>query len=837
MGSYNTPDIEQNRMFGWRVHLCTIALDQAADEAAARAWLLDHGCVILAQSSDPLEVKLVAAQSCDLCILILGPTFGLRDPLSSFSHAELEVSAAADIHPDKVLVFEQSDAEHTDSPEQCEFLRRMRDFALGTFERPYRTLDDLRAALDEALVSWRLPRSRETAAPRVVPPGAIMISSTSQLHRERAVVHAALREHAFPVIDYLHEPSEPVPPVDRVLSWARECRALVLILGADYGSISPLDGLGITELEFVTALGAQRPVLTLIRGDADTTSNEDQRQFVERVRRFVPASRILPFADNEALQRQLEAALSLFAHELAPVPLAAVPTSDQLRWYRRQVQRWLGSLPHPAQPQGMPLEQVYVSLGAGLAPSTGEARDGESRPSAAPLEVDDALARFPRLVLQGDPGAGKTVALRWCAISADHAVLPVYVRLGAYARALERGSVTSLEEYLHQEERRLVLGAWDSQGLWVPMLRTGRGVVLLDGLDEVSAATQDVIAGLTRESLRQRVVRDILAFAAQLPATTPIVIASCTLDDGGSGLVSTFTMLHMQALTPPQQRQLVLQWLHTAHPDDPLTATGTTQRVLELLQTQQRLRSWATTPLMLSLLTALVDTGGDAQARELTSKAAVLRRAVRLLLGQWGTLATREDNGPLARRRLGGRHLWPKELLLLHLAWTTFAAGRRELLTVEDVWVAWQTLPPQAQAMCAEAVVLEELSREDGFLPQVGEGEYTFYHPIFQEYLAAAWIAAVSAQERESQIARKRLSAGWEETTQLLVGELDRLRCAGDTDVVVRTLIVADRQPLPARLWSDPLHLSLRRAARAHGGRVGVNTHSQLGDLLAEAWS
>src|SRR5712671_1569791 len=83
-----------------RAHICTLTDRQRQDgyEAALQAVLRAHGFALGAAATDPLPRKLEAARKSHLCVLLLGPDFGPRDPLSSFSDTELEASAARD-HP------------------------------------------------------------------------------------------------------------------------------------------------------------------------------------------------------------------------------------------------------------------------------------------------------------------------------------------------------------------------------------------------------------------------------------------------------------------------------------------------------------------------------------------------------------------------------------------------------------------------------------------------------------------------------------------------------------------------------------------------------------------
>src|SRR5438105_3159352 len=84
-----------------------MAPSQKEYEEALRDWFTRHGYHLQACSQDPLPTKLQAARSCHLCLLVLGQEFGPQDPLSSFSHAELEASAACDDFSGSLFVVAQ----------------------------------------------------------------------------------------------------------------------------------------------------------------------------------------------------------------------------------------------------------------------------------------------------------------------------------------------------------------------------------------------------------------------------------------------------------------------------------------------------------------------------------------------------------------------------------------------------------------------------------------------------------------------------------------------------------------------------------------------------------
>jgi len=841
-------------------HICTMTRGQRPYEAAVRNWLLEQGYSILTSSDDPLEVKLRSARSCDMCLLILGPEFGPREPLSSFSHTELEAAAASDSAYGRLFCVAQKEVADLArpasplAPEQLEFIRRMTAFVGGYYIDPdaAKSPAHLVSLLPRLIEKWR-PLVQRAPLDPIVNPAATMISSIGALHDERGILRRVLDERGIAIIDYQRTTSEPVAPRDWVVESARQCRALLLILGPKYGSEPPIEGLGATELEFVIAYQAQRPILAFIRDDAPDPLNPtsvddaDERQFIDRVRQLLPAQWISAFGSAEALAAQVRKGLDLLALGQAVVHGAVVASDTQRRWYRRQLSRWLGKTPHLTQPGGMPLNRVYVSLqtrrmeplaSTGSGGNGGDddqrafARDEGRVPAeqaSRSIDVETALQRFPRLVLQGNPGSGKTVALKWYAITAPANVTPIYIRLASYARARREGRTPSLREFIEHEERRFTLTRDDARSTWMQAIAAGQAMLLLDALDEAPNVAADPTTG-GGATLQGQVRADILSLAATTPLTTPIVVTTRSAGFDPRALEPAFTVTEVQPLDTSQQRQLIGQWLRASRPRSLSETNAITQTILETLQRETHLNAWAQTPLTLTLLTALADAsdsslGSDADTQALTL-ARVFRHALRLLLGQWGAL----DQRP------GGRYLEAKERLLLALARASLEGPRQELFSRADIVRASKAIFPSAEEDVGEAL-LNELSGVDGFLVAFGEDEYTFYHPMFQEYLGATWLGSLPAQERDDLVRRRRLDARWEEALVFLVSELDRLETNNGADHVVQTLVHADAQPIHNHRWSDPTHRALRLASRCQGSRADAQAINEAGQQVAQAWA
>lgn len=818
-------------------HICTLTERQRrlGYEAALRASLRAHGFTVAAAATDQLPGKLEAAGKSHLCVLLLGPDLGPRDPLSSFSDTELEVSAARDHPQTQVLVFAEQAAGRSLIPEQQEFIDRMSHFMLGEFRTaPVSTPGELLSQLEQALAGWQPAQPQPVPAAPPVRSDSVLISSTSDdtMRARRALAGAVLRDRNLPFVDYLLEPSQHVPPIDLVTTWARECRLLLLILGQRYGYVSPVDGLGATELEFVSALGARRPILAFIGQDATETSDLDQRQFAERVQALLPGENVVQFTSSEEFSRLVHRQLARFEAGLVPVADGAPVISSQQahRWYRRQTRRWLGVIPHLTQPQGMPLADTFVSLET-LAQEEPGAADPRrvfsddrgdqthySLRTIIPVDVDDALQRYSRLVLRGDPGAGKSMTLRWYAINAPDDITPIFVRLAGYSAALQRGEVASLLEYVHREEQRLVLSAPGEPSRWSQALRAGTARLLLDALDEVPLP------------LQQQIASEIDDLATELSGATRIVVTT-RIAGFPAKLGDQFVVTQVQPLRRDQQRQLAEKWFLAARggqPDGATLAQARTQRLMSWLGREPQVAEWARVPLLMTFLAALFDTPGE-QEELPTTKAMLYRRVFRLMLTRWSAL----------NLRALGRHLWLKELVMLELARRNVLHGQAEVITLEDLEQAMGTVAREYHResdVPAAAALLDELTEQDGVLTRLGSGLFAFQHPTLQEYLAASLVAALPRDERMAQLTRKRLHARWEEVTQFCVSELDRLRHHEEADEVIRRLIRADAQQVSPYSWRDPLRLALVRAARCQGGRAMEHARTDLTMHLISAW-
>ena len=232
----------------------------------------------------------------------------------------------------------------------------------------------------------------------------------------------------------------------------------------------------------------------------------------------------------------------------------------------------------------LPLAEVYVSLN--VAPSGGgwieepcdvmdEGSLRERAERAERLSVEDVLREEPRLVVLGDPGAGKTTFLRYVALAlaeGEQAAqerlglsgewLPVYLPLAAYNEALQKERVSLEDHVLHYWDTR----SFDRPGmdqLVAQALWAGQVLLLLDGLDEVGSRAD-----------RLAVARQVEAWVNSYGSRgNRVVVSSRVVGYDEAPLACDFRAFTLSPFGPEEIERFAHQWCVAhqkwADPDQP----------------------------------------------------------------------------------------------------------------------------------------------------------------------------------------------------------------------------------------------------------------------------
>ena len=171
------------------------------------------------------------------------------------------------------------------------------------------------------------------------------------------------------------------------------------------------------------------------------------------------------------------------------------------------------------------------------------------------MRAETALTRSSRLLLRGQAGSGKSTLLRWIAVTVARGGLsgdladwnrrvPLLVKLRSYADR----DLPSQEDLIVSPLRGFAPRLWVHR-----VLQDGRGVLLVDGVDELPASRR----GLVRKWLQ--------GLLTEYPGMRVIVTSRPAAADARWLTAESFSAVMLEPMTPVHLRELVRQWHVAAH--------------------------------------------------------------------------------------------------------------------------------------------------------------------------------------------------------------------------------------------------------------------------------
>ncbi|MBD1905793.1 NACHT domain-containing NTPase [Funiculus sociatus GB2-A5] len=359
-----------------------------------------------------------------------------------------------------------------------------------------------------------------------------------------------------------------------------------------------------------------------------------------------------------------------------------------------------------------------------------------------------AVEKYPKLMILGKPGAGKTTFLKYLAqcnqgkFQADR--VPISVTLKDFAEAANK---PGLLEYITQQfagygvvETRVIASLQN-------VIECGRALILLDGLDEV------------REEDNKRVLKEIRDLSDQYRDNHFVITCRIAAREY---TFEKFTEVEVADFDSQQIATFVTNWFKNK--------AVKAETFIERLEENERINELAASPLLLTLLCLAFEESGDFPA----NRSELYKEGLDALMKKWD--AKRGIQRDQVYKKLSVQR---KEDLLSKIALTTFDQGDyffKQKVAEQYITDYIRNLPdanadPEALQLDSE-VVLRSIEYQHGLLVERAKGIYSFSHLTFHEYFTAREIVFGTQPLEErlqnlvSHIAEKR----WREVFLLAVG-------------------------------------------------------------------
>jgi hypothetical protein len=416
------------------------------------------------------------------------------------------------------------------------------------------------------------------------------------------------------------------------------------------------------------------------------------------------------------------------------------------------------------------------------------------------LHADEVIHAFPRLVILGCPGAGKTTFMQYSAVMTARGsyfqgeCLPIFIRLPEFASAMEVDPQITFLAWI--KARFESHGGFDFR----EMLRdwaedsSRQLLFLLDGLDEVPD-----------EDSRNRLVETTRRFMSEFPSSRFCVTSRSIGFDSEPWKVLGFEVFRLLEYGDSQIRRTIAKWT-------PLLQSGDDVQVQENLQKaileNPRVRQIASNPLILTALIFLYRSRNYVLPNR---RVDLFEKVAEVFLETWE--ASKRPSGEFSETLgidLDARDL---EWLVADLA---LQMQRNGLVTAKRWWIeqCWhESLTNRLgfedqTAKDATARLLRFVSGRTGVFEERSLDLYAFSHRTLQEYFAAVGLINEADSDRQGDlVALVRpflFQPDWNETVRLVTARITPSRA----ERLIR-VILDDPDPSGRFLYRGPL-LALR---------------------------
>jgi len=639
----------------------------------------------------------------------------------------------------------------------------------------------------------------------------VFISSTSTDLKDfrLAARDAALKVGFFPLMFEHWAASGRREPLEECLKAVRDCDLLVAIVAHRYGWVPDSQRLSdyrsITWLECESAIKAGKEVLAFVLDENYSWPVELREEYaaIEAVRKGIPTPEELSsirrgieelgkfkawlgslgirarFNSSSDLRGEVIAALNDWRLRRTDVAQPAENAAEDPSRYLRnlhEICRYIdirGLQVGSGKAHRFPIEELYI-------PIEFRANTASSSRSTSEIPAQQLKAILDRRcsVIIGDPGSGKTTLLRriafnlaaaWLRVSSvplpdelntqDELALPLLVRVSDLSMFVERSasnpsadipaeadSVTWLIRFLWKMSAENSLGL--SKEWFRRLLEDGRGIILVDGLDEAPS--------LQARKTMARLVEN----CARVYKNCHFVVTSRPKAYTAETTLYGFEPFEVQPLGESAVNLFLSRWCEALFPEEISLRERHLAELQFALESRPEIRRMASNPVMLTALATV-----HWNERRIPEQRAELYESI----VSWLARARESRKGRSSAERCISR------LQAIALAMQNSSEGRLVEMSrrVAAEQIASRFEDGGSSVEGAERFLIEE-ELDSGIV--VGRGDNVrFWHLSFQEFLAARAAAGLREQDQNELFfadLNKTLSPEWRETALLFSGIL-----------------------------------------------------------------
>lgn len=335
------------------------------------------------------------------------------------------------------------------------------------------------------------------------------------------------------------------------------------------------------------------------------------------------------------------------------------------------------------------------------------------------IEAENAVQKYRRLVVKGAPGSGKSMLLKYLALSysegrfknlSDRPV-PILLELNRLNEAnltvekLEQHLVEACDRHNFPKANRFI-----SQGL-----KDGRLLLLLDGLDEVSSGVRSSVV---------RCLKDFLELEKYKKCR--VIITCRTAVYHNEFVDNTEETLEIDEFSDQQMRRFLQAWKSEMPPEKSV------EQLIQTLRARPKIMALARNPLLLTIIAYLYT---DTPFVLPHSRAEFYTKATDVLL----ELRDQERNISNQYSGVNKRRVLQHLALYAQNSTNRQQQDRRSLLDSE-VWEQVKQVLPSLNEEAKDAnSIVDEIVKRSGLLLRIDGGQrYYFPHLTLQEYFVAA---------------------------------------------------------------------------------------------------